>query len=201
VKALRNRAEPRTVEDGYLPALLRWAGGDPSDAELASMRAVVRRSGCGRVVSLDRRRHVLLLRGGSGRARATVAEVERAIQAGRPAAGVDTVIGRRAARHYALACLLDRLDARAARTFAADQLAALEEHDREHGTSLLRVLELALDHPDRNAAARAAYMHRNTFRRRLRAALTLIDADLDSPEERLALHLAVKMRTRIRPVS
>jgi DNA-binding PucR family transcriptional regulator len=97
-------------------------------------------------------------------------------------------------RHYSLACLLERLDARDATAFVHEQLAGLAAHDREHGTKLLRVLELALDQPDRNAAARAAFMHRNTFRRQLRTALELIDADLDCPEERLALHLALKVR-------
>jgi purine catabolism regulator len=98
------------------------------------------------------------------------------------------------ARDHPLARLLERVDARAATSFVHEQLAVLAAHDREHGTNLLRVLELALDHHDRNAAARAAFMHRNTFRRQLRNALELIDADLDCPEERLALHLALKLR-------
>jgi DNA-binding PucR family transcriptional regulator len=37
-------------------------------------------------------------------------------------------------------------------------------------------------------------MHRNTFRRQLGKALELIDVDLTCPEERLALHVALKMR-------
>ncbi len=37
-------------------------------------------------------------------------------------------------------------------------------------------------------------MHRNTFRRQLATALRLLDADLEQPEERLALHLALKLR-------
>ena len=42
---------------------------------------------------------------------------------------------------------------------------------------------------------RAAFMHRNTFRRQLGKALELIDVDLTCPEERLALHVALKMRS------
>jgi sugar diacid utilization regulator len=95
---------------------------------------------------------------------------------------------------HSLAWLLETLDARAASVFMDEQLAGLRAYDREHGTNLQRVLELALDHQNRNEAARAAFMHRNTFRRRLGKALELIDADLARPEERLAVHVALKMR-------
>ncbi len=98
------------------------------------------------------------------------------------------------ARHDALARLLDSVDARSAARFVDVPLAALAAHDRRHGTCLQRVLELALDHEDRNRAASAAFMHRNTFRRHLRQALALVDADLACPQERLALHLALKLR-------
>jgi sugar diacid utilization regulator len=98
------------------------------------------------------------------------------------------------ARRYSLACLLETVDPRQASAFAEGQLASLRAHDREHGTNLQRVLELALDHANRNTAADAAFMHRNTFRRQLRRALELIDVDLACPEERLALHVALKMR-------
>lgn len=93
-----------------------------------------------------------------------------------------------------LACLLERLDPRHVSAFVQGRLAGLEVYDHEHGTNLQRVLELALDHDSRNDAARAAFVHRNTFRRQLDRALELVDVDLDSPEERLALHLALKMR-------
>lgn len=167
---------------------------------------------------------MLLLAEGRQHLRETIAEVARAVQDRRPEAEIHTVVGQRirpgeqleavasrlsrverqavahgceaiaSARHYSLACLLERLDACDATAFVHEQLAGLAAYDRERGTNLLRVLELALDHPDRNAAARAAFMHRNTFRRQLRTALKLLDADLDCPDERLALHLALKMR-------
>lgn len=98
------------------------------------------------------------------------------------------------ARRYSLACLLETVDPRQAAAFIEGQLASLRAHDREHGTNLQRVLELALDNDNRSAAADAAFMHRNTFRRQLRRALELIDVDLACPEERLALHVALKMR-------
>lgn len=98
-------------------------------------------------------------------------------------------------RRCALAHLLEAVEPRRAGAFVEEQLETLAAYDHEHGTNLLRVLELALDHPDRNAAANAAFMHRNTFRRQLRTALEAADADIESPEERLALHLALKLRT------
>jgi PucR C-terminal helix-turn-helix domain len=234
MEALPSSLAPRPAAGGSLPCLLSWVGGDPTEADLRSIRAAVRRSGAGRVVTIDRRRQVLLVgegpRAGTSEQhlRETVAEVARAVHDRRPEAKISAVIGQRmragepldvvasrlsrverqalargcepvaSARHYSLACLLERLDAGDATTFVEEQLATLAAHDREHGTDLLRVVELALDHRDRNAAARAAFMHRNTFRRRLRRALKLIDADLECPEERLALHLALKMRTLAR---
>lgn len=99
---------------------------------------------------------------------------------------------------YSFASLLET-HGRQPGTFAERQLAGLAGYDREHGTNLQHVLELALDHGNRNVAARAAFMHRNTFRRKLRKALELVDADLDCPEERLALHLALKLRALERP--
>lgn len=98
------------------------------------------------------------------------------------------------ARRDSLACLLEPLDPRRVSAFVQGQLADLQAYDQEHGTNLQHVLELALDHESRNNAARAAFMHRNTFRRQLDRALELIDVDLESPEERLALHLALKVR-------
>jgi sugar diacid utilization regulator len=243
LEALRTVADSRPVAGDCLPCLLTWVSGDPSDADLASIQAALRRYGRGRLVSIDRRRQVLLVsdepRPGVARQQLheTVTEVARTVRDRRPEARIRMVMGQRtrpgehleavasrlsrverqavargcepsaSARHYSLACLLERLDARDATAFVNEQLAVLTAYDREHGTSLLRVLELALDLPDRNAAARAAFMHRNTFRRQLRTALDLIDADLDCPEERLALHLALKMRalglghTRLRPAS
>jgi purine catabolism regulator len=102
--------------------------------------------------------------------------------------------GRPTHHRHALPWLLARVDERAAATFVDHELAELAAYDREHGTDLQRVLELALDHADRGSAAEAAFMHRNTFRRQLATALRLLDADLGQPEERLALHLALKLR-------
>ena len=224
MEVLAPTASPqRPVADPYLPCLLSWASGDPTDADLVAVSDAARRSGRCRLVSIDRRRQ-LLLAAGRAQLRETIAAVAGTVGDRRPDAKIDAVVGQRtkrgeqleavasrllrvnrqrvahgcepsaSPRHYSLACLLERVDARDAMVFVDEQLAGLAAHDREHGTKLLLVLESALDHPDRNAAARAAFMHRNTFRRQLRTALGLIEADLDCPEERLALHLALRLR-------
>jgi sugar diacid utilization regulator len=161
---------------------------------------------------------------GRKRLRDAVSAVVEVVKAGRPGVEIKAVIGNRVgpgarlalvasrlrrrgryafprggdpviwARRDSLAGLLGPLDPRHVSAFVQGQLAGLQAYDHEHGTNLQRVLELALDHDSRNNAACAAFMHRNTFRRQLDRALELVEVDLDSPEERLALHLALKMR-------
>jgi sugar diacid utilization regulator len=94
---------------------------------------------------------------------------------------------------------LDRLLADVARrpdwqAFMDDQLGALIAWDRAHHGDLLTVLEAALDFPRHDHAARRCYMHRNTFRHRLRQAMDVLGHDLEDPDRRLALHVALKLR-------
>lgn len=101
----------------------------------------------------------------------------------------------RSARSFALDCLLSEgLDRRRAEDFLHWRLCRLLRYDLEHGTDLAQVLELALDFPRRDDAAHAGYMHRNTFRRHLTQALELVDTDLTDPDDRLTLHVALKLR-------
>jgi PucR-like helix-turn-helix protein len=101
----------------------------------------------------------------------------------------------RSARSFALDCLLtDGLDRRRAEDFLQWRLCRLLRYDLDHGTDLVQVLELALDFPRRDDAAHAGYMHRNTFRRHLTQSLELVDADLQDPDDRLTLHVALKLR-------
>jgi PucR-like helix-turn-helix protein len=101
----------------------------------------------------------------------------------------------RRARSFALNCLLsDGLDRQHAEDFIRWRLSRLLHYDLDHGTELAKVLELALDFPRRDDAAHASYMHRNTFRRHLTQALELVDADLKDPDDRLTLHVALKLR-------
>jgi hypothetical protein len=98
------------------------------------------------------------------------------------------------ARWFALDCLLSEgLNRSRALSFVEDCIGRLVTYDRDHGTELANVLELALDFPHRDDAARAAYMHRNTFRRHLKHALEIVSADLEDPDDRLALHVALRL--------
>jgi hypothetical protein len=101
----------------------------------------------------------------------------------------------RSTRSFALDCLLsDGIDRRRAEDFLHWRLCRLLRYDLENGTDLAHVLELALDFPRRDDAAHAGYMHRNTFRRHLAQALELVDTDLKDPDDRLTLHVALKLR-------
>jgi sugar diacid utilization regulator len=99
------------------------------------------------------------------------------------------------ARQYALERLLgEALAPQEARSFVEDLLGRLIAWDREHGSDLLRVLEANLDSPRHDQAAHRCYMHRNTFRLRLRKALQVLGDDLEDPGIRLAVHVALKLR-------
>jgi sugar diacid utilization regulator len=99
-------------------------------------------------------------------------------------------------RHYALDRLLARVaDAAEARDFVHTQIGPLIEWDRRHESNLLGVLEAGLDFARHDTAAARCYMHRNTFRHRFRQALELLGDNLDDPEVRLAVHVALKLRS------
>lgn len=94
---------------------------------------------------------------------------------------------------------LDRLlagiaDRRAGRAFVDAQLGPLLAWDAEHHGDLARVLEAGLDFPRHDHAAGHCFMHRNTFRHRLRLATAVLGRDLDDPDIRLAVHVALKLR-------
>lgn len=112
----------------------------------------------------------------------------------RPTAGPPVLPVRR----FALDRLLEGINPARAQAFVGQCVGTLLAYDERHGSGLASTLELALEYPRRDDAARAAFMHRNTFRRRLQQALELIDADLDDPDQRLALHVALKLHRRPR---
>jgi PucR C-terminal helix-turn-helix domain len=98
-------------------------------------------------------------------------------------------------RHYAL----DRLLARTAGTseaskFVRQWIGPLIAFDREHQADLLVVLEAGLDLPRHDVAAARCYMHRNTFRHRFRHATEILGGNLEDPDVRLAVHVALKLR-------
>jgi sugar diacid utilization regulator len=99
------------------------------------------------------------------------------------------------AREYALDRLLqENVPAAAAKSFVEDRLGSLIAWDREHGSDLLLVLEAALDLPRHDQAAQRCFMHRNTFRQRLKLAVEVLGDPLEEPNARLAVHVALKLR-------
>jgi hypothetical protein len=98
-------------------------------------------------------------------------------------------------RHYALDRLLARIaDTTEAGDFVRQQIGPLITWDCEHHGDLLTVVEAGLDFPRHDVAAARCFMHRNTFRHRLRHATEILGDALDDPEVRLAVHVALKLR-------
>jgi sugar diacid utilization regulator len=101
----------------------------------------------------------------------------------------------RCASQFALDRLLSSVAAGLeARAFVSAQLGPLVAWDDAHGSGLLRVLEAALDLPRHEQAAARCFMHRNTFRHRLRQATDILGCDLEDPDVRLAVHVALRLR-------
>jgi DNA-binding PucR family transcriptional regulator len=103
-------------------------------------------------------------------------------------------------RHYALDRFLTRTaDSPEASEFVRQQIGPLIAWDRQHQADLLTVLEAGLDAPRHDVAAARCYMHRNTFRHRFRHATKILGDDLEDPEVRLAVHVALKLRRILAP--
>ena len=97
--------------------------------------------------------------------------------------------------HFALDRLLwENIDTLAAARFVDAQLGDLIEWDRRHRSNLVMVLEASMDFPRCDRAASKCFMHRNTFRHRLRQAQQVLGAALEDPDKRLAVHIALKLR-------
>ena len=125
---------------------------------------------------------------------ARVAELEALSRLG-PRAGDQPVLS---ARQFGLdRLLLNGVTHHGAQAFVLDQIGDLLAWDGEHHSDLLAVLEAALDYPQHEQAAHRCYMHRNTFRRRLRMAMQVLGHDLEDPDVRLATHVALKLRRMI----
>ncbi|MFY0408874.1 PucR family transcriptional regulator [Solicola sp. PLA-1-18] len=78
-------------------------------------------------------------------------------------------------------------------TFVERELGALLEHDQAHPHScLLPTVRSYLEHGgNKSRAAEASHLSRQSFYDRLARAGSALDLDLDDPENRLSLHLAV----------
>jgi purine catabolism regulator len=81
-------------------------------------------------------------------------------------------------------------------TYRHDMIGPLEDYDRKHGADLTRTVEVFLAcHGNHARAARELHLHRNTLLYRLERATELLGKDLDDPETRLAVQLALKVRS------
>ncbi|HEY8583007.1 MAG TPA: PucR family transcriptional regulator [Capillimicrobium sp.] len=79
--------------------------------------------------------------------------------------------------------------------FVARVLGPLLRHDAQRKLQLLPTLEALLDHGGRKAeTARALHLNRQALYHRLDRIATLLGCDLERPDERLKLHLAVRAR-------
>lgn len=76
-----------------------------------------------------------------------------------------------------------------------ESVGALIDYDQEHGTNLCATLEKFLESAgNRKKTASQLYIHRNTLIYRIRRIQELLNADLEDPETRLRLLVALKAR-------
>lgn len=92
-----------------------------------------------------------------------------------------------------LAPILDALRADPERArYYAHMLDPLRRYDREHHGDLVKTLSAYLRHGGNAvAAAGALYIHRNSMRYRLARIRALLALDIDDPDTRLALRVAL----------
>lgn len=97
-----------------------------------------------------------------------------------------------------LTALLAGIPDRRLEAFRARHLQALEQHDAEHGAHLLETLRAYLETGEQQAAARRLNIHPNTLRYRLDRARAVGGLDLDDPETRLNLAVALQVQSLLR---
>jgi purine catabolism regulator len=83
--------------------------------------------------------------------------------------------------------------------FVLERLGPLLEHDRQHKLKLLPTLAAYCDHSGRvTETARVLCLERQSLYARLRRIRTILDVDLDAPDVRLGLSLALRSLPNIR---
>ncbi len=83
----------------------------------------------------------------------------------------------------------------AARASVDQLLAPLDALGGRRGDEAVRTLRSYLDHRGSLAAAgRELHLHRNAVAYRIKRIVDQLDIDLEDPDQRLALHLAVRAR-------
>jgi DNA-binding PucR family transcriptional regulator len=96
-----------------------------------------------------------------------------------------------------LAPLIDALKADPAKSaYYLDLLKPLQQYDTEHHGDLLKTLQAYLRHGgNSNQTADALFMHRNSLRYRLARIRAITTLDLDDPDSRLTLQVAILLLT------
>jgi purine catabolism regulator len=80
------------------------------------------------------------------------------------------------------------------RSFVQDSVGTIAEHDREHGTPYLETLSVYLREGCRSqACADAMGLHVTTLRYRLTRIQELFGIDVETPEKRFAVELAIRL--------
>jgi purine catabolism regulator len=82
--------------------------------------------------------------------------------------------------------------------FHQETLGALAAHDREKGSRLVSTLDAFLRSGNATEAAARLSLHRNSLLYRLRRIREITGLDLDDPETRFALHLALRVGDALR---
>jgi len=78
-------------------------------------------------------------------------------------------------------------------SFCTETLGALTHYDREQNSNLVQTLEAFFaHHGNLSQTAEALFIHRNTLQYRMDRIAEIASLDLDNPETRLALQLAIK---------
>jgi purine catabolism regulator len=91
-------------------------------------------------------------------------------------------------------------DSEELRAFYNEFLGALESYDERHGTELIRTLEgFFAHHGNHVRAAEALHLHRNTLLYRLARIEAIGGINLDDPEVRLAVQVALRLRPLTAP--
>jgi purine catabolism regulator len=96
------------------------------------------------------------------------------------------------------ALLLSALDTEAMQSFLDETVGRLTDYDRDHGGRLLQTAAVFIDQGCRyQATAEALAIHVSTVRYRVRRLKDLFGMDLEHPETRFALALALRLRSMV----
>lgn len=138
---------------------------------------------------------------GVGRPYAELRELSRSYREARRALGLARKLGladrpvlfERLGIFRLLTILADEFPAEA-RTFVDETLGKLVEYDRQNRSDLVETLRVALEsNLNVSEAAERLHVHRNTLLYRLHRVEEISGWNLENPDSRLALHLAVKL--------